>query len=633
MSGSGPFPNLGNDIYNSDNYTSFSILYSDDPKRNNEALQKLYMKSKDKNKIQGFILQNEENQDDNEDNGNAPTINTNEFGQENFGIGRNNGSELTSGCLVLANGNNNRTLPFKDLYSQNNHSLTEQGSTFANTLISSQKFNSGTNEENKGSNKSENNFTINNENNSADSESNKEGKVEMEEEESQKFDLIKDSSSKHNSGNALSEEIKGKNKELNKDTISNKNQNVEIIIDCFDGNKDSFHKDFGDINKTNTLNKNGNMKDFEKDDSSFGMNIFPKKDNPIFACQKEKDKKNCSNISPNLGQEEPDEERIINPNTQTKKLSNINNINTKDNNTFNITQNNLINGLSGKSSNVNYAEIGNNINSNDISKKNDSLDNLLSKKRKREGKKIFEINKSEKYGTILEDKKKLNSDKNDKFFVIKNNNELKQEPKVAINSSAPPQTNSMKNDKSVKQIKNQNKIFKVLEYHLISKEIKSKEEIIKKKRDKIEGIFRSKLSLVKGKSERQLTLGDIERYNYRKFKNYLKKKKDEYDLNNYFWDAFFAPKKDGEPVLELTINKKNIKFPSHSHKLMAFLFSIDDCISDFYENLLKDVDFQNNYEVDKNSPNVYIYKFYGKNLHKIYCDKYEESDLDKDMEK
>ena len=607
MSGSGPFPNLGNDIYNSDNYT-FSILCSDDPKRNNEALQKFYMKSKDKNKIQGFILQNEENQDDNEDNGNAPTINTNEFGQENFGIGRNNGSELISGCLVLANGNNNRTLPFKDLYSQNNHSLTEQRSTSANTLISSQKFNSGTNEENKGSNKSENNFAINNENNSADSGSNKEGKVEMEEEESQKFDLIKDSSSKHNSGNAHSEEIKGKN-------------------------KNSFHKDFGDINKTNTLNKNGNMNDFEKGDSSFGMNIFPKKDNPIFACQTTKDKKNCSNISPNLGQEELDEERIENPNIRTKNLSNINNINTKDYNTFNITQNNLINGLSGKSSNVNYAEIGNNISSNDRSKKYDSLDNLLSKKRKRERKKIFEINKSAKYGIILEDKKKLNSDKNGKFFVIKNNNELKQETKVAINSAAPPQTNSMKNDKSVKQIKNQNKIFKVLECHRISKEIKSKEEIIKKKRDKIKGIFRSKLSLVKGKSKKQLTLGDIERYNYRKFKNYLKKKKDEYNLNNYFWDAFFAPKKDREPVLELTINEENIKFPSHNHKLMAFLFSIDDDISDLYEKLLKDEDFQNNYEVDKESPNVYIYKFYGKNLHKIYCDKYEESDLDRDMEK
>ena len=607
MSGSGPFPNLGNDIYNSDNYTFFSIVNSDDPERINEALQKLYMKSKDKNKIQGFILQNEENQDDNEDNGNAPTINTNEFDQENFGIGRNNGSELTSGCLGLANGNNNRTLPFKDLYSQNNHSLTEQGSTSANTLISSQKFNSGTNEENKGSNKSENNFAINNENNSADSESNKEGKVEMEEEEPQKFDLIKDPSSKHNSGNAHSEEIKGKN-------------------------KNSFHKDFGDINKTNTLNKNGNMNDFEKGDSSFGMNIFPKKDNPKFACQTTKDKKNCSNISPNLGQEELDEERIENPNIPTKNLSNINNINTKDNNTFNNTQNNLINGLSGKSSNVNYAEIGNNINSNDISKKNDSLNNLLSKKRKRERKKIFEINKSAKYGKRLEDKKKLNSDKNGKFFVIKNNNELKQEPKVAINSSPPPQTNSMKNDKSVKQNKNQDKIFKVLEYYRISKEIKSKEEIIKKKRDKIEGIFRSKLPLVKGKSERQLNLGDIQRYNYRKFKKYLKKKKDEYNLNNYFWDAFFAPKKDGEPVLELTINKENIKFKSHSQKLMTFLFSIDG-ISDLYENLLKDKDFQNNYEVDKEIPNVYIYKFYGKNLHKIYCDKYEESDLDGDMEK
>ena len=66
---------------------------------------------------------------------------------------------------------------------------------------------------------------------------------------------------------------------------------------------------------------------------------------------------------------------------------------------------------------------------------------------------------------------------------------------------------------------------------------------------------------------------------------------------------------------------------------MAFLFSINDGISDLYENLLKDKDFQNNYEVDKEIPNVYIYKFYGKNLHKIYCDKYEESDLDGDMEK
>ena len=592
-----------NDSHNPENSIFESNGCSNDQNPNNGASQSDYMEYLEKQQDQDNIDQNEDKQAHNEGNDIAHIINLTEDSKEYF-LSENT---FTSQTFDLANGNNNTKLPFEGFDFQNYHSLTEQRSTSSDTLISSQKFNSGTNEENKGSNKSENNFAINNENNSADSESNKEGKVEMEEEEPQKFDLIKDSSSKHNSGNAHSEEIKGKN-------------------------KNSFHKDFGDINKTNTLNKNGNMNDFEKGDSSFGMNIFPKKDNPKFACQTTKDKKNCSNISPNLGQEELDEERIENPNIPTKNLSNINNINTKDNNTFNNTQNNLINGLSGKSSNVNYAEIGNNINSNDISKKNDSLNNLLSKKRKRERKKIFEINKSAKYGKRLEDKKKLNSDKNGKFFVIKNNNELKQEPKVAINSSPPPQTNSMKNDKSVKQNKNQDKIFKVLEYYRISKEIKSKEEIIKKKRDKIEGIFRSKLPLVKGKSERQLNLGDIQRYNYRKFKKYLKKKKDEYKLNNYFWDAFFAPKKDGEPVLELTINKENIKFKSHSQKLMTFLFSIDG-ISDLYENLLKDKDFQNNYEVDKEIPNVYIYKFYGKNLHKIYCDKYEESDLDGDMEK
>ena len=504
MSGSDPFnislPKLQNhsdddlfsnenDSHNPENSIFDSNGCSNDQNPNNGASQSDYMEYLEKQQDQDNIDQNEDKQAHNEGNDNANIINLMEDSKEDFLV--------ENAFAYQSNGNNYFILSFEDFVFQNNHSLTEQGSTSENTPISSQKFNSGTNEENKGSNKRENNFAINNENNSADSESNKEGKVEMEEEEPQKFDLIKDSSSKHNSGNAHSEEIKGKN-------------------------KNSFHKDFGDINKTNTLNKNGNVNYFENGDSSFGMNIFPKKDNPIFACQVTKDKKNCSNISPILDQEEPDEGRIENLKISTNNLSNINNINTKDNNTFNNTQNNLINGLSGKSSNVNYAEIGNNINSNDRSKKNDSLDNLLSKKRKRERKKIFEINKSAKYGIILEDKKKLNSDKNGKFFVIKNNNELKQETKVAINSSAPPQTNSMKNDKSIKQIKNQNKIFKVLEYYRISKEIKSKEEIIKKKRDKIEGIFRSKLSLVKGKSERQLTLGDIERYNYRKFKNYLK---------------------------------------------------------------------------------------------------------------
>ena len=588
--------NPKNSIFDSD-----GCSYDQNP--NNGASQSDCMEYLEKQQDQDNIDLNEDKQAHNEGNDIARIINLTEDSKEDF-LSENT---FTSQIFDLANGNNNTKLPFEGFDFQNNHSLTEQRSTSLDTLIFSQKFNSGTNEGNNGANNSENNFAINSENNAADSESVKKGKVEMEEEESQKFDLIKDSKSNHNSGNTHSEEIKGKN-------------------------KDSFHKDFGDINKTNTLNKNGNANDFEKGDSSFGMNNFSKKDNPIFACQTIKDKKNCSVLSPGLGQGELDEERVEILGIPKKNLSKISDVGARGADAFNVARNSLVDDLSGKSSNVNYAEIGNNINSNDISKKNDSLNNLLSKKRKRERKKIFEINKSAKYGKRLEDKKKLNSDKNGKFFVIKNNNELKQEPKVAINSSPPPQTNSMKNDKSVKQNKNQDKIFKVLEYYRISKEIKSKEEIIKKKRDKIEGIFRSKLPLVKGKSERQLNLGDIQRYNYRKFKKYLKKKKDEYKLNNYFWDAFFAPKKDGEPVLELTINKENIKFKSHSQKLMTFLFSIDG-ISDLYENLLKDKDFQNNYEVDKEIPNVYIYKFYGKNLHKIYCDKYEESDLDGDMEK
>jgi hypothetical protein len=79
---------------------------------------------------------------------------------------------------------------------------------------------------------------------------------------------------------------------------------------------------------------------------------------------------------------------------------------------------------------------------------------------------------------------------------------------------------------------------------------------------------------------------------------------------------------------------------------MTHIFSIDG-ISDLYEIFLNDEDYENNNKEEKDNKknnkknnkeekgneNLYIYKFYGKNLHKIYCDKYEESDLDRDMEK
>ena len=219
MSGSDPFniqlPKLKNqndgDLFSNENGShnpENSIFDSDgcssDQNPNNGASQSDCMEYLEKQQDQDNIDLNEDKQAHNEGNDKANIINLMEDSKEDFLI--ENTFEYQS------NGNNNFILSFEDFVFQNNHSLTEQGSTSENTPISSQKFNSGTNEENKGANNCENNFAINNENNSADSESNKEGKVETEEEEPQKFDLIKDSNSKHNSGNAHSEEIKGKKK-------------------------------------------------------------------------------------------------------------------------------------------------------------------------------------------------------------------------------------------------------------------------------------------------------------------------------------------------------------------------------------------------------------------------------------
>ena len=267
-------------------------------------------------------------------------------------------------------------------------------------------------------------------------------------EQLQKFDSIKDSNSKDNSENLNSEKIKSENIEPNKDIISYQNQNNEIIVGGFCGNNVSSHNYFGNINKINISNKNENMEDLEKSDSSientknipFRIDLNSMRISPI-------EKENY----PNMGQDEFPPNKVF----QQRELDG-GKIETKDDNTFNNTQNNLINSFSGISSNINDFEIGNIISSTDKSNKNDSLHNLLNKKRKRKAKKIF---KSTKFPKILEDKKKLNSETKGKFFVIKNNIELKQESKVALNSSAPLHINSMKNDKTTKQIEKIKKNF------------------------------------------------------------------------------------------------------------------------------------------------------------------------------
>ena len=614
----GGIPPSENDSYN----LGSSMLDSNDQNRNKEAFISFYEKSEEE-------FQEEDNSGQNEDNlqnqainvysGKAQIINVTVVSKEDFVKDINIGNSFTSFNFVF--GNENEGISFENLDMLNNQSSTEQRSTSINSKTLSQPVNSETNETRKGENKDENNNGICNEICAYDPESNVEVKEQL-----QKFDSIKDS----NAENLNSEKIKSKNIEPNKDIISYQSQNNQIIVGGVCGNNVSSQNYFGNINKINISNKNENMEDLEKSDSSientknipFRIDLNSMRINPI-------EKENYPIISPNMGQDEFPPNKVF----QQREL-NGGKIETKDDNTFNNTQNNLINSFSGISSNIYDFEIGNIISSTDKSNKNDSLHNLLNKKRKRKAKKIF---KSTKFPKILEDKKKLNLETKGKFFVIKNNIELKQESKVALNSSAPLQINSMKNDKITKQIEKIKKFFSITEHHHISTENPDKNKLIKKKRDEVERQIKTELT--------KLPPGDIEKYNYRKFKKYLKFIKKDDDKNN-FLDAFFAPRSKGDPLLKYNLNGQNFEFKSYSQELMTHIFSIDG-ISDLYEIFLNDEDYEKNNkeEIDnkknnkknnkeeKGNENLYIYKFYGKNIHKIYCDKYKESHLDLVVEK
>ena len=128
------------------------------------------------------------------------------------------------------------------------------------------------------------------------------------------------------------------------------------------------------------------------------------------------------------------------------------------------------------------------------------------------------------------------------------------------------------------------------------------------------------------------TLGDFEKNIYREFGDYLIEKENEDDikdkssLDKNFWNLIHT--KD--------ISKSNIEFEgnkikSYSHKLIKYIFSKDG-ISNIYEDFLKDNYFHQKYILKNKKRYKYknnnSYVLYRKNMHKIYCNKYKESELE-----
>ena len=259
-----------NDRYNSISLLLNSIVYLHEHNRNKDAFQSIYGESEDQ--VQDNNGQNEENlqnQSQNEDSGNAQTLNIIEVSKEDFQTDINIGNSFTFENLGFGNKNDKDKEIFTlgNLDMPNNQSSIEQKSTSITPQTSSQQVNSETNEVKKGESNSENYNNICNKIYADDSESNVEMKEEL-----LKFDSVKDSNSEDNSENLHSEKINGKNREQNKDIIPNKCQ--------IDGNwkdKVEINNDLKNIllhsQKNESLNdKSGNQKTKEKSDKNIESN-------------------------------------------------------------------------------------------------------------------------------------------------------------------------------------------------------------------------------------------------------------------------------------------------------------------------------------------------------------------------
>ena len=539
--------NEGIVIYNDECPMDYESEYSEDQNRNNHLNQSFYEPKEEIIKEQMLNKQAEENLQNKEDNYgiNGPKIiKYKEVDNKNF----KNEVKYINPIIpkYFDNGEeNNKT----KLIPEKSEPFNSSKSTAFNYQSSSfQPSESGINKEDEDNMNCENNLdNLDNlsQINEDKSEENKEGKDEIKE-YINKF--IKNVNYNEESENKQSKEISFKILEPGKYDISNINQNNEKIVLNIEKNKAIIKNNFENIKRMNTLNKNANekMKGFEKGEgfiisneySSFDEDHLYFLNRPFITPPSIIDKKICSIVSPN------ETRKIENSKNSIKNL-----LNRKDPITLNNVTNNLHNALDDISFNISNLKITND-NLNDKFNKNDSLDNLCHKKRMRNKEKLFNIHKSTKYKEKLKDK-----NKNKSFSKKKKFNTQEFYPNLIDNKEV--------ND-----------------------------ELIKKKRNIVFAIIK-KIDDIK--------LGDIERYNYRKFTTYLNEK----------------------------MNSKNKKKgnQSFSHNVMRNLFSSKRNLV-LYEEYLKDEDYREYYRKKRKTKHLIAYEFYGKNFHKIYNNNYNECDLD-----
>ena len=249
-----------------------------------------------------------------------------------------------------------------------------------------------------------------------------------------------------------------------------------------------------------------------------------------------------------------------------------------------------------------------------------TVDYLLSKKRNKEFEKKWNIYKLSKLNKIPEEEKTFNIETKDKVYLPVNNIELNKDSVISIDSDISIPNNFNQNNSINNIIKNgsqKNRINVQNYYNNTNIKRPRNGDAIKTKREIVKEVIKNDMK----------SLGDIEKYIYREFKEYLKQNRDNFHLYNGFWDAFFAHRAKKGPVISCIVNGKKYEYNSHTHDLMILLFSIDGTL-ELYEKFLEDEEFHRVYNLKARTKYMRAFEIYRKNFHKIYCDKYKEADLE-----
>ena len=396
---------------------------------------------------------------------------------------------------------------------------------------------------------------------------------------------------------------------------NSKNNKSSFFIDISEEQKS---KEQAELNKNENLNINQSYEFKEKNKfEGEEIKIIDKKNKPLFSSKKSLEEKFNSKNSTNIS-------------------SKIYNSSTKDSMTLNNSSNNRSNVLVGISSDISNLDNSNKFSSIDKDSKNNNLNNTMNNLNYiqifKDKQKIFHISKETKLNKIFKDDIKLNIGEKDTINISGINLELKNESEIIQNSHISLPNKSFIFPMELDENKKPNiNVFGEPIFNIPNKNNKKAknskdDELLKKKRNRVVDEIQTQIKKYQ----------DLEKRIYREFREYLRKNekyKEIKGVSEEFWEKY----------LNKDISKANIiiegkKIKSYCHELIKYLFSIDD-ISKIYEEFLNDKKFHEDYmnNINEKNENIIIYKstfeFYRKNMHKIYCDKYEESDLELDFKK